>query len=564
MSFKFKIMAIVITACIVCTFSAVLVSVLQNEKEIENGIIDKSRTILSRLEVARGYVANQGGLKIAIDAALAKHQKDTELNKDEKLVILKQVPIFASMKIGNENAKEENYEFRIFSDEPREKKHQATKEELVVFKKFEADEALKEQVVKKGNMIAVYRPVRLSEEQGCLSCHGDPANSPWKNGNDILSYKMENWKDKKLHGVFGVISNKGAIKAAKALASDGEGSSASKILTWSSMASLSVIGIAFFLIRTPITTIDGITNVLRSSGNDVSNDSSLFLNASKDVHEGNLRAVASIQQTSAAIEEINRTIENNVRNTERATDISHQSTQLADAGKETVKMLGQSINEMSKSSEMILNQVTQSNAELSNIVLVISDIGEKTKIINDIVFQTRLLSFNASVEAARAGEHGKGFAVVAEEIGNLAEMSGKASRDISEMLDASLKKVDLIVSDTKNKVEGLVKENKDKIEEGVSIAEQCNQGLEEIYNKSSEVKALIEEITVASKEQAIGLKEIASSIIELEQVTQDNGQICTTTNEASRKLFQNAVKLKSVVENLSHLLSGKRDDSKEV
>jgi methyl-accepting chemotaxis protein len=89
--------------------------------------------------------------------------------------------------------------------------------------------------------------------------------------------------------------------------------------------------------------------------------------------------------------------------------------------------------------------MNKSNDEISSIVKVIAEIGDKTKVINDIVFQTKLLSFNASVEAARAGEQGKGFAVVAEEVGNLATMSGKAAEEISSMLGDSMGKVELIV-----------------------------------------------------------------------------------------------------------------------
>jgi methyl-accepting chemotaxis protein len=78
-----------------------------------------------------------------------------------------------------------------------------------------------------------------------------------------------------------------------------------------------------------------------------------------------------------------------------------------------------------------MNQINYSNEQMSEIVKVIQEIETKTKVINDIVFQTKLLSFNASVEAARAGEQGKGFAVVAEEVGNLAQMSGNAAKEIS-------------------------------------------------------------------------------------------------------------------------------------
>ena len=77
-----------------------------------------------------------------------------------------------------------------------------------------------------------------------------------------------------------------------------------------------------------------------------------------------------------------------------------------------------------------------------------------------IVFQTKLLSFNASVEAARAGEYGKGFSVVAEEVGNLAQMSGIAAKDISALLQSSVKKVEQIATESKTKIDRLVQNSK--------------------------------------------------------------------------------------------------------
>jgi methyl-accepting chemotaxis protein len=78
-----------------------------------------------------------------------------------------------------------------------------------------------------------------------------------------------------------------------------------------------------------------------------------------------------------------------------------------------------------------IQELKENLSRISEVFKIVQEIAEKTNVINDIVFQTKLLSFNASVEAARAGEHGKGFAVVSEEIGKLAASSGKASVEIN-------------------------------------------------------------------------------------------------------------------------------------
>jgi len=119
---------------------------------------------------------------------------------------------------------------------------------------------------------------------------------------------------------------------------------------------------------------------------------------------------------------------------------------------------------------------------------IISEIENKTKIINEIVFQTKLLSFNASVEAARAGEQGKGFAVVAEEVGNLAELSGKAATEITSMLDSGLAKVNDIAVGTKRRVGEISTEGSQKITSSKRIIEDSKQVLDSILENVKKFK----------------------------------------------------------------------------
>src|SRR6202007_2185187 len=114
----------------------------------------------------------------------------------------------------------------------------------------------------------------------------------------------------------------------------------------------------------------------------------------------------------------------------------------------------------------VMDQIKQSNEKVADIVKVISEIGNKTKVINDIVFQTKLLSFNASVEAARAGEHGRGFAGVCRGVGNLAEMSGKSAKEISSLLEESVSRVETMVAETRQTVAGLMNRSRSIVETG--------------------------------------------------------------------------------------------------
>src|SRR5690606_27092464 len=101
---------------------------------------------------------------------------------------------------------------------------------------------------------------------------------------------------------------------------------------------------------------------------------------------------------------------------------------------------------------------------------------------------------NASVEAARAGEHGKGFAVVAEEVGNLAQMSGNAAKEIGSLLEQSVHKVNEIVNETRTNVDRLMVEGKSTVERGMQVAQQCGSVLDEIVQNVSLVSSMASEI----------------------------------------------------------------------
>src|SRR5690606_1064272 len=98
-------------------------------------------------------------------------------------------------------------------------------------------------------------------------------------------------------------------------------------------------------------------------------------------------------------------------------------------GVEQINSLGSAFDEIKDGSHEMVEQMNENARQIDEIGALIRRIEEKTSMINDIVFQTKLLAFNASVEAARAGEAGKGFAVVAEEVGSLAAKSGASAKE---------------------------------------------------------------------------------------------------------------------------------------
>jgi len=233
---------------------------------------------------------------------------------------------------------------------------------------------------------------------------------------------------------------------------------------------------------------------------------------SDEVKNATQNQTSAIQETVSTIEQINSTVQLSNQKMESSSKEADQSHSIATNGKNVVRNMMTSMEEINESNKEIMHEIMKGNERIEVIVKIINEISNKTSVINDIVFQTKLLSFNASVEAARAGEHGKGFAVVAEEVGNLAQMSGKASTEITAILDESIHKVNAVINETKLNVEKLVTKGNDKVQQGLTIAGECEHVLNEIVINAENVKNMMNDLSQASKEQALAIKNISDAM----------------------------------------------------
>ncbi len=289
---------------------------------------------------------------------------------------------------------------------------------------------------------------------------------------------------------------------------------------------------------------------------EVASASEEISSASTELSASATEQAAALQETVASIDEVSAMVAKNADNAKKSLEVAANSQTVAARGKQSVDEMVRSMDEINSSNNEIMQQIEASNREISDIVKVISEIGNKTKVINDIVFQTKLLSFNASVEAARAGEHGKGFAVVAEEVGNLAQMSGNAAKEISQMLDGSIQKVEGIVNNTRSKVDKLVATGKAKVEGGTAVAKRCGEVLDEIVNNVTELNNMVSEISTASTEQSQGVTEITKAMGQLDQVTQQNAAASQQASSAGEKMMAQASELRTAVETLMGTING--------
>lgn len=328
------------------------------------------------------------------------------------------------------------------------------------------------------------------------------------------------------------------------------------------MIALSLI-LGFYFANSTAKTMNEIVESLKGSAENVSSAATQIAASSEQLSQATTEQAASLQETSSSIEEINSMINSNTENAKQSEHSATYSLQSAEKGKETVEKMIRAIEKINESNTQIMVQIDQSNKEMEDIVKVINEIGTKTKVINDIVFQTKLLSFNASVEAARAGEMGKGFAVVAEEVGNLAAMSGSAAIEISKMLDTSVGKVESIVKHSREKMSQLIAEGKESVEAGNKVADECGEVLNEIVTSVAVVTKSVGEISVASQEQASGVQEITKAIAQLDQVTQENTASAAESANAAESLSDQAEKLKLLVQNLVVTMDGVKTQGEE-
>lgn len=314
--------------------------------------------------------------------------------------------------------------------------------------------------------------------------------------------------------------------------------------------------VTYRMIQGLSTSLRGIADHLRQGAFDLTSAAEGIASSSVELSESATEQAAALQETVSSVDEINAMISRNSEAANKSREVSAKNQEATVSGKKTVDEMIQAITRINGSNNEIMTQVKQSNQEISEIVKVISEIGNKTKVINDIVFQTKLLSFNASVEAARAGEHGKGFAVVAEEVGNLAQMSGNAAKEISGLLDGSIQKVESIVKETQGKMDRLVEIGQREVQTGTHTAKKCGEALDEILKNVSIVNEMVNEIARASNEQEKGVQEVTKAMSQLDQVTQQNSTVARNSSTSAEKLSGQAENLKTVVIDLVQLING--------
>jgi methyl-accepting chemotaxis protein len=217
--------------------------------------------------------------------------------------------------------------------------------------------------------------------------------------------------------------------------------------------------------------------------------------------------------------------------TEQASSIEELTASIEEISSQT-KLNAENVAQLNVLAEVIQDNSVQGNGQMKEMLTAMEEINDASnniskiiKVIDEIAFQTNILALNAAVEAARAGQHGKGFAVVAEEVRNLAARSANAAKETTDLIEGSIKKV----------------------EGGTRIANQTATALDKIVEGVSKAGVLVNDIAVASSEQATGIAQVTQGIAQVSQVVQTNSATSEESAAASEELSGQAELLREQV-----------------
>jgi methyl-accepting chemotaxis protein len=316
-----------------------------------------------------------------------------------------------------------------------------------------------------------------------------------------------------------------------------------------------------YIINRTHQTIEDFINGLFMTATAMDGASRSMLANSTTLAQANTETSTSTQTTAAAIGEIHSMTVSNTKSSEKALDTAVDCLKLAIKGQETMHAVRLSIETIDQSSEKMMSAVSDNNSKLAKISQLMTEINAKTNVINDIAFQTKLLSFNASVEAARAGENGKGFAVVAEEIGNLAKMSGDAAREISTLLTDSSNRVQVIVKETTSSMDSITHEVREKISAGTEKSTEGYVIVTELLKGVGTVHEIMNGICQACNEQDAGINQVNNAIQQIEESLMSQTNLANRYVSTAEQLQEQTEKIDGQVADLRALFGVDRSVS---
>ena len=243
---------------------------------------------------------------------------------------------------------------------------------------------------------------------------------------------------------------------------------------------------------------------VRQSTDSIATASAEIASGNHDLSARTEQTASNLQETAAAMEQFTSTIQQSAASAQQASTLATGASGVARRGGEVVKEVVSTMEDIHRSSQKIADIIG---------------------VIDGIAFQTNILALNAAVEAARAGEQGRGFAVVASEVRSLAGRSAEAAKEIKQLINTSV----------------------EKVEAGSRLVQDAGTTMQDIVQSVQRVNDMIGEITAASTEQSAGVSQVNQAVGNLDQMTQQNAALVEESAAAAQSLREQAEQLAQVV-----------------
>lgn len=252
------------------------------------------------------------------------------------------------------------------------------------------------------------------------------------------------------------------------------------------------------------TSLIRVVQKIRAGSDGVATASTEIAQADMDLSARTESQASSLEQTAASMEQLSATVKQNADSARQANQLALNASTVAVQGGEVVGLVVDT-----------MRGINEASRKIADII----------QVIDGIAFQTNILALNAAVEAARAGDQGRGFAVVASEVRSLAGRSADAAKEIKQLINASV----------------------ERVEQGSQLVDQAGCTMTEVVSSIKRVTDLMGEISAASNEQSLGVSQVGEAVAQMDQVTQQNAALVEEMAAAASSLKSQAQALVQTV-----------------